>query len=96
MTYMFGRIHGLGGLPWHESEVTGEMVGNPSVSSIVSSYMLSLRRRKVAFLSSQSPYHHVHSLFLTERSRQVVLQQVHVQLHRYVFTYLYQMLRAFM
>ena len=47
MTYAFGRLHGLGTLPWHESEVTGAMVGNPSVSDTVSSYMVSLRRRKV-------------------------------------------------
>ena len=47
MTYAFGRIHGLGSLPWHKNETTGKMVGNPSVSQTVSSYMLSLRRRKV-------------------------------------------------
>jgi hypothetical protein len=47
MTYMFGRILGLGILPWHESELTGEMKGNPSVSQTLSSYMVSLRRRKV-------------------------------------------------
>ena len=48
MTYAFGRIHGLGSLPWHESESTpGHMVGNPSVSNTVSSFMISLRRRKV-------------------------------------------------
>ena len=47
MTYAFGRLHGLGTLPWHQSEVTGTMVGNPSVSDTVSSYMVSLRRRKV-------------------------------------------------
>jgi hypothetical protein len=49
MTYMFGRIHGLGTLPWQESEVTGKMKGNPSVCEIVSTYMVSLRRRKVQF-----------------------------------------------
>jgi hypothetical protein len=47
MTYAFGRLHGLGTLPWHQSETTGQMVGNPSVSDTVSSYMVSLRRRKV-------------------------------------------------
>ena len=47
MTYAFGRLHGLGTLPWHQSEVTGAMVGNPSVSDTVSTYMVSLRRRKV-------------------------------------------------
>lgn len=43
MTYAFGQIHGLGSLPWHKNEMTGKMVGNPSVSQTVSSYMLSLR-----------------------------------------------------
>lgn len=48
MTYAFGRLHGLGDMPWHQSEVgDGEMRGNPSVSVAVSSYMCSLRRRKV-------------------------------------------------
>jgi hypothetical protein len=46
-TYAFGHIHSLGSLPWHKSELTGNMSGNPSVSTIVSSYMVSLRRRKV-------------------------------------------------
>jgi hypothetical protein len=50
MTYAFGRLHGLGSLPWHESESTGKMLGNPSVSNVVSSYMVSLRRRKVCRL----------------------------------------------
>ena len=47
MTYAFGRLFGLGTLPWHKSETTGQMMGNPSVSDTVSSYMVSLRRRKV-------------------------------------------------
>ena len=47
MTYAFRCLHGLGTLPWHQSEVTGAMVGNPSVSDTVSSYMVSLRWRKV-------------------------------------------------
>ncbi|KAJ7900693.1 hypothetical protein B0H14DRAFT_3753009, partial [Mycena olivaceomarginata] len=47
MTYGFGRLCGLGSLPWHESESTGKMVGNPSVSETVATYMTSLRRRKV-------------------------------------------------
>ncbi|KAE9382880.1 hypothetical protein BT96DRAFT_775201, partial [Gymnopus androsaceus JB14] len=46
-TFGFGRMYGKGRAPWHESEVTGEMVGNPSVSEMVSGYMVSLRRRKV-------------------------------------------------
>ncbi|KAH9166581.1 hypothetical protein EDB89DRAFT_1857289 [Lactarius sanguifluus] len=46
MTYAFGRLHGLGSRDWHCSE-GGSMVGNPSVSEMVSQYMLSLHRRKV-------------------------------------------------
>ncbi|KII83177.1 hypothetical protein PLICRDRAFT_77947, partial [Plicaturopsis crispa FD-325 SS-3] len=45
-TYAFGRIHGLGILPWHQNDA-GRMVGNPSVSTTVSSFMLSLHRRKI-------------------------------------------------
>jgi hypothetical protein len=48
MTYAFGRLHGLGSTPWHESESAGRMVGNPSMSNIVSSYMVGLHRRKVS------------------------------------------------
>lgn len=47
MTYTFGRMLGLGSLPWHWDEARGQTVGNPSVSEKVSSYMVSLRRRKV-------------------------------------------------
>jgi hypothetical protein len=47
MTYAFGRVWELGALPWHQNEMTGVWVGNPSVSSRVSTYMVSLRRRKV-------------------------------------------------
>ncbi|KAF8209789.1 hypothetical protein K438DRAFT_2058768 [Mycena galopus ATCC 62051] len=47
MTYAFGRLLGLGSLPWHQSESTGKMVGNPSVSETVATYRTSLRRRKV-------------------------------------------------
>ncbi|KAF9232477.1 hypothetical protein BU15DRAFT_37458, partial [Melanogaster broomeanus] len=42
MTYAFGRLHGLGEMSWHPSEVPGnesKMLGNPSVSVHVSSYM---------------------------------------------------------
>ncbi|KAH7903548.1 hypothetical protein BJ138DRAFT_1107580 [Hygrophoropsis aurantiaca] len=46
MTYAFGRLHGLGQVAWQESP-PGHWLGNPSVSSTVSSYMCSLRRRKV-------------------------------------------------
>ncbi|KAJ7796116.1 hypothetical protein B0H14DRAFT_2916389 [Mycena olivaceomarginata] len=46
MTYAFGRLCGLGSLPWHQNSA-GNMVGNPSVSETVATYMTSLRRRKV-------------------------------------------------
>ncbi|KAK6991680.1 hypothetical protein R3P38DRAFT_3331684 [Favolaschia claudopus] len=39
MTYAYGRLNGIGSLPWHESESTGKMT--------VATYMTSLRRRKV-------------------------------------------------
>ncbi|KAF9016828.1 hypothetical protein BDP27DRAFT_1280690, partial [Rhodocollybia butyracea] len=45
-TFGFGRVHGLGMLAWHRSEVSGKMLGNPSVSETLTSYMLSLRCRK--------------------------------------------------
>ncbi|KAJ4486411.1 hypothetical protein C8R41DRAFT_434254 [Lentinula lateritia] len=45
-TFGFGKMHGLGMQAWHQSEITGKMLGNPSVSETVSTYMLSLRRRK--------------------------------------------------
>ncbi|KAG1723372.1 uncharacterized protein EDB91DRAFT_1162558 [Suillus paluster] len=47
MTYGFGKLKGLGNMPWHESDVGATMVGNPSISVEVSSFMCSLRRRKV-------------------------------------------------
>ena len=47
MTYVFGRLHGLGDMPWHQSEVTNKMLGNPSVSTQVSSYMCMLHCYKV-------------------------------------------------
>ncbi|KIJ63936.1 hypothetical protein HYDPIDRAFT_91393, partial [Hydnomerulius pinastri MD-312] len=48
MTYAFGRIHGLGTVPWQEDNPgSGRFVGNPSVSQQVSNYMCSLRRRKI-------------------------------------------------
>lgn len=46
-TFGFGRMLGKGRTPWAASEVRGELVGNPSVSEMVSCYMVSLRRRKV-------------------------------------------------
>jgi hypothetical protein len=81
MTYAFGRLVGLGTLPWHESEVTGRMLGNPSVSAAVSSYMLSLRRRKVSTSRFETKLTNAtvdwyHRLKLERR------QQVPVQLHQ--------------
>ncbi|KAJ7651100.1 DNA breaking-rejoining enzyme [Roridomyces roridus] len=46
-TYGFGPLNGLGSVEWQKSEVTAKMRGNPSVSETVSSYMLSLRKKKV-------------------------------------------------
>ncbi|KAF9070190.1 DNA breaking-rejoining enzyme [Rhodocollybia butyracea] len=39
-TYGFNCIAGLGLATWERSEVTGKMKGNPSVSSLISSYMV--------------------------------------------------------
>ena len=47
MTHVFGRDFGLGNEKWHKSEKTGRMEGNPSVSILLASYMVSLRNRKV-------------------------------------------------
>jgi hypothetical protein len=47
MTYAFGHIHGLGSMHWQRSPLGDGMVGNPSVSEVVSRYMVSLHRRKV-------------------------------------------------
>ncbi|KAJ6464719.1 DNA breaking-rejoining enzyme [Mycena vulgaris] len=48
MSYAFGRLQRIGLVPWQEPRtVSGSPTGNPSVSEIVSSYMVSLRRRKV-------------------------------------------------
>ncbi|KAK7025662.1 hypothetical protein R3P38DRAFT_2529704, partial [Favolaschia claudopus] len=41
MTYAVGRLYGPGSLPWHESESTGRMVGNPSVSE--TTYLFQVR-----------------------------------------------------
>lgn len=50
MTYIFGRTYGIGKTAWQSAiSNSGETVtsGNPSVSEKVSTYMVSLRRRKV-------------------------------------------------
>lgn len=46
-TYGFGRLNGLGDLVWHKSEISNKMVGNPSISTLVTMYMHSLQKRKV-------------------------------------------------
>ncbi|KAL1726302.1 DNA breaking-rejoining enzyme, partial [Schizophyllum commune] len=46
MTYMFGVVYNRGGMEWHEDPSTARMVGNPSVSPLVSRYMVGLQRRK--------------------------------------------------
>jgi hypothetical protein len=50
--YGFGRLHGFGSLAWQKSEVSGKMIGNPSVSETVSRYMITLRKKKVSSLFS--------------------------------------------
>ncbi|KAG1808695.1 uncharacterized protein BJ212DRAFT_1448986 [Suillus subaureus] len=53
MTYAFGHLQGLGNLHVHESELcSSQMLGNPSVSVEVSSYMCSLWCRKVRLLTN--------------------------------------------
>jgi hypothetical protein len=46
-TYGFGRLNHLGSLPWQKSEISGKMLGNPSISEDISRYMVSLRKKKV-------------------------------------------------
>ena len=78
MTYMFGRVHGLGTLQWQENE-SGEMKGNPSVCEAVSTYMISLRRRKVQSSdSSLNAWNAKQRL----RCKRVRVQPVHMQLHQ--------------
>jgi len=47
MTYAFGRLYGCGNQSWQMDEFRGVMVGNPSISTEVSDYMLTLHRHKV-------------------------------------------------
>ena len=48
MTHKFGRDFNFGSQLWMENPSTSETyIGNPSLSPIVSQYMISLRRRKV-------------------------------------------------
>lgn len=47
MTHIFGRDFGLGKQDWTKNERTGCMIGNPSMSHLLGTYMVSLRNRKV-------------------------------------------------
>jgi len=47
MTSKFAEIPAVGKTPWHYDDVAKKMKGNPSISTQVSSYMLSLHKRKV-------------------------------------------------
>jgi hypothetical protein len=47
MTHIFGRDFGLGKQDWTKNEQTGHMMGNPSTSHLLGTYMVSLRNRKV-------------------------------------------------
>lgn len=71
-TYGFGRLHGLGSLAWQKSEVSGKMIGNPSVSETVSRYMITLRKKKVfSLVSFISRFHSIPSRFVPEKWPQV-------------------------
>lgn len=49
ISHKFGRDHGLGTQPWMENPAyPGQFIGNPSLSVVVSQYMISLRRCKVS------------------------------------------------
>lgn len=49
ISHKFGRDYQMGTLHWHESPHSpGTYGGNPSLSVVVSQYMVSLRRRKVS------------------------------------------------
>lgn len=47
MTHFFGREPSIGNTWWHQND-DGSVFGNPSLSHVVSTYMISLRRRKVS------------------------------------------------
>ncbi|KAF8177525.1 hypothetical protein K438DRAFT_1606316, partial [Mycena galopus ATCC 62051] len=46
VTWNYAQVDGQGNAPWRKSDATGKWVGNPSVSTLVSQYMSSLKRRK--------------------------------------------------
>ncbi|KAH9842309.1 uncharacterized protein C8Q71DRAFT_852879 [Rhodofomes roseus] len=47
ISHKFGRDFGFGEQPWSQNAATGTFSGNPSLSVVVSQYMISLQRRKV-------------------------------------------------
>ena len=54
MTHIFGRVLGIGSQPWKQTASLDGKVhveGNPSISEKVSTYMVSLRCRKVIWVS---------------------------------------------
>jgi hypothetical protein len=51
ISHKFGRDFGLGAQPWQQNLLMEKFLGNPSVSVLVGQYMISLRHRKVCFLS---------------------------------------------
>lgn len=63
--YGFKKILRTGEVPWHQIEgsngLTGQWVGNPAISEIVSTYMVSLHWRKVSY-SQQYNFNFKHQL----------------------------------
>ncbi|KAJ4482798.1 hypothetical protein C8J55DRAFT_488360 [Lentinula edodes] len=57
-TFGFGRIHGLGMQAWHSSEITGKMLGNPSVSEITQSGDTPTSARAVTSVLLESLYYY--------------------------------------
>ncbi|KAL1699071.1 hypothetical protein EV121DRAFT_185656, partial [Schizophyllum commune] len=47
ITNLFGVKYGLGNMEWHKDPSSGRFIGNPSISPLVSRYMLGLQKRKV-------------------------------------------------
>lgn len=55
ISHQFGREYDRGNQPWSENPLKpGTFMGNPSLSSVVSQYMVSLRRTKVGFTTCGS------------------------------------------
>ncbi|KAL1699077.1 hypothetical protein EV121DRAFT_216974, partial [Schizophyllum commune] len=59
LTNLFGIKGNLGALQWQQDRASEQMIGNPSISPLVSRYMLGLAKRKVRLsISSEQPYIH--------------------------------------